>query len=252
MPRCDHEQGYKEQATREGGESVTNASPIVWPSYGGSVFSHNSNIPRGGKKVKKIFIFLAQTTQICGTIIVDRTIILKGAIMRPDDPNRCQHVNSLGQCRRLAAEGATKCPEHLNSAAQKLRSYLITTTYLSDAPDRHVASEELKSLREEIALTRSLVEKRLNMIQNDAEFLAAMPAVQSAMGTIEKLVVSCHNMEVKLDNLLGKSALMNVANQIIEIISKELELVPGRNEIVDRIADKIVEVVSEASNEARP
>lgn len=169
--------------------------------------------------------------------------------MRPDDPRRCQHVNSLGQCFREAIEGGTKCAEHTRSQAQKLRAYLITTQCLGDSPDRHVASDEIKSLREEIALARSMVEKRLNMVQNEAEFLSAMPAVQSALNTIEKLVTSCHNMEVKLGNLLNKSALLGIGQQIVEIISSELENVPGRDGIVDRIADRIVQVISEAENE---
>lgn len=168
--------------------------------------------------------------------------------MRPDDPGRCQHVNSLGQCYRPAIEGGVKCAEHTRSQSQKLRSYLLTTTYLGDSPDRHIASDELKSLREEIAITRALVEKRLNMIQNESEFLAAMPAVQSAMNTIEKLVTSCHNMEVKLGNLLNKSALLQVAQQLVEIISVELEGVHNRNAIVDQIASKIVEAISQAEN----
>jgi len=169
--------------------------------------------------------------------------------MTPDDPGRCQHVNSLGQCRRPAIEGGEKCAEHTRNQAQKLRSYLITTSYLDKSADRHVGSDELKSLREEIALTRALVEKRLNMIDSDVDFLSAMPSVQVAMNTIEKLVTSCHNMEVKLGNLLNKSALLGVAQQIIEIISTELEGIPNRNEIIDRVADKIVEAVAKAENE---
>jgi hypothetical protein len=167
--------------------------------------------------------------------------------MQPDDPRRCQHVNSLGQCHRPAIEDSGKCEQHSNKAA-RLRSYLLTTQYLEGAPDRHVGSDELKSLREEIAITRAMVEKRLNLVTNEMEFLAAMPAVQSAMSVIEKLVTSCHNMEVKLGNLLSKAALLQVAQQIIDIIAKELDGVPNRNEIVDRIANQIVECVSKVEN----
>jgi hypothetical protein len=88
------------------------------------------------------------------------------------------------------------------------------------------------------------------MIQSEAEFVAAMPVFASFMTTIEKLVSSCHNMEVKLGTLLNKAALLSVAQKIVDIIATNLEGVPNRNEIVDTISDTIVEEILKAENKS--
>lgn len=169
--------------------------------------------------------------------------------MQANDPNRCQFVTQLGQCVREAAEGRDRCVMHGQNAKAALKTYLITCKYLGDSPDRHLGADELKSLREEIALSRAMIEKRLNMVNSEAEFIASMPVFQSFMNTIEKLVSSCHNMEVKLGSLIGKSALLTLAQQMVEIISSNLQGIPGRDEIVEKISDEIVTLILKAENQ---
>jgi hypothetical protein len=169
--------------------------------------------------------------------------------MQANDPNRCQVVTPYGQCTREAVEGKDRCQVHGGSAKAALKAYLITCKYLGDSPDRHIGADELKSLREEIALTRAMVEKRLNMVQSEAEFIASMPVFQGFMNTIEKLVTSCHAMEVKLGTLIGKAALMTLAQQIVETIASNLQDIPGRDEIVEKISDEIVTLILKAENQ---
>jgi len=169
--------------------------------------------------------------------------------MQANDPSRCQYVTPNGQCTREAVEGKTKCAVHGGNAKAALKTYLITCKYLGDSPDRHLGADELKSLREEIALTRAMIEKRLNMVQSEAEFIASMPVFQGFMNTIEKLVSSCHNMEVKLGTLIGKAALLTLAQQIVEIIATNTQGIPGRDEIVEKISDEIVELILKAENQ---
>lgn len=171
-------------------------------------------------------------------------------MIEANDPRRCQFVTQTGQCAREAVEGRDRCEVHGGRVKDALRNYLITCKYLGDSPSRHFATDELKSLREEIALTRGMIETRLNMIQSEAEFVAAMPVFASFMTTIEKLVSSCHNMEVKLGTLLNKAALLSVAQKIVDIIATNLEGVPNRNAIVDTISDTIVEEILKAENKS--
>jgi hypothetical protein len=111
-----------------------------------------------------------------------------------------------------------------------------------------MATQELKSLREEIALTRSMIETRMNMVQSEAEFVAAMPVFQGYMNTIAALVSTCHQMEVKLGVLLSKSALLTLAQKMVETISHNLQGIPGKDEIVEKIANEIVELVLAQEN----
>jgi len=68
------------------------------------------------------------------------------------------------------------------------------------------------------------------------------------MNTINALVTSCHQMEVKLGVLLSKSALLSLAQKMVETISANLEGIPGRDEIVEKIANQIVELVLAQEN----
>lgn len=170
----------------------------------------------------------------------------------PNSPNRCERVVGDQQCLSERMDGSKYCPYHTTTARNtkdKLRAYMLTNNLLSEPADRHVAAEELKSLREEIASLRGMCERRLNLLQNDAELVATMPAIQSAFVVIEKLVTSCHNMEVKLGKLIGKAALLTLAQKLVGVISEALKDVPNRNEIVDKLSDQIVELILQAENE---
>lgn len=166
--------------------------------------------------------------------------------------DRCERVVGDRQCESAKMEGSKYCPYHTASArttGQKLRAYMLTNHLLGETADRHCAAEELKSLREEIAILRGMCERRLNLLQNDAELIATMPAIQSAFVVIEKLVTSCHNMEVKLGKLIGKAALLTLAQKMVVVISEALQDVPGRNEIVDKLSDQLIELILQAENE---
>jgi hypothetical protein len=167
---------------------------------------------------------------------------------KSDRDGRCQWVTPIGQCKKDAIADGLFCEQHSPKGKGVMERYLITTRTLGDAPHRHIAANEIKSLREEIALTRAMIEKRLNMVDNDAEFVAAMPVIQSGMLTVEKLVSSCHAMETKLGLLLNKSALISLAQEIIQIIDDSLKGVPGRNEIVEKVGEEIVTAIAKQEN----
>lgn len=169
--------------------------------------------------------------------------------MQANDPKRCQFVSPTGQCIREAVEGSDKCEVHGGKIKDALRNYLITCRYLGDSPNRHLAASELKGLREEIALTRAMIETRLNMVQSEAEFVAAMPVFQSFMNTINALVVSCHTMEVKLGVLLNKASLLTLAQKMVETIALNLDGIPGKDEIVEKIANEVVELIVKQENQ---
>jgi hypothetical protein len=143
--------------------------------------------------------------------------------------------------------GGTKCQHHDPKAEQRL--YRLT-----DASDRQrLASlsdhSDIKSLREEIALLRLLIEERRNIARTDADKISAFSAISSAMLSVEKLVKSCHQMEQNLGSLLGKSTIIEIAGRIAKIISEELYGVEGYEEIIDRVELRMLDVIKDANNE---
>ena len=161
-----------------------------------------------------------------------------------NDPHRCQANTQKGQCTHVAATDHQYCPYHLKDRDIEdkisLRAYILTNTDIAESAGRHSQVEELKSLREEIALCRSLVEQRLNMVKSDADLLAAVGQVNSLFLTLEKLISSCHRLETSLGNLLSKASLLELAKSIVEIVMDELEGVENFEEIVDNISERMV------------
>jgi hypothetical protein len=125
-----------------------------------------------------------------------------------------------------------------------MKNYLITRTYLKDGLERHSAIDEIRGLREEIAIARALIEKRLNMVDSKADYLHACGQVNTLLLTVDKLINSFHRLDVNLGNMLSKSALLEVAKEVVQILTEELKHVEGYEAIIDRVLSKISESVS--------
>lgn len=171
---------------------------------------------------------------------------------------QCEHVTASGQCERGADIGGRFCIEHSRNGTQRvIQQYIVTNKLIGDAAERHAQQDHLKSLVGEIAILRALFEKRLNTSETDIELIAATPALKDLAGQIEKLVASTHAMDIKLGNLLGKGALVSLAQDIIGTISKHIQpladTTPTQNEIdeaIERIGIEIVEAIATKENQA--
>lgn len=171
-----------------------------------------------------------------------------------NDPLRCQATTQKGQCPHQAIDGHEFCAFHLRNRdienQMSLRAYQLTNIDIAEAAGRHSQVEELKSLREEIALCRTLVERRLNMVKSDADMLAAVGQVNSLFLTLEKLISSCHRLETSFGNLLSKAALLDLAKGIVEIVMDELEGINNYETIVDNISERMLTQIASYKPEA--
>ncbi len=159
---------------------------------------------------------------------------------------RCQHVNRhQGQCPRDALDDDTRCEIHTHNDPEAYdkrvyhileHQYRIRHSELSD-------HEELKSLREELAIARLILEERFNAIKSNVDLLAATGSLNSLLLTIEKLVTSCHKLEQSVGTLLSKPTLLRIANEIVTTLLEELDGIPGYEGIVDRVSSKIIETI---------
>jgi len=163
---------------------------------------------------------------------------------------KCTHTSANGQCSNEAIDGQNMCAKDTRNKREVLVSqYRINTQLLGDGPERHAATDEIKSLRGEIALIKSLLESRLNMIETQAELVAAMPQIKDFALAIEKLATACHNMDVKLGNLLDKHALVELAQEIILIIERNVRPLTEKqsqeeiDEVIEKIGDEILNAV---------
>jgi len=170
--------------------------------------------------------------------------------------SQCEHVTAYGQCKNTADPGGRFCVDHRPDRTQRtIQQYLITNKLIGESAERHAQQDHLKSLVGEIAFLRALFEKRLNIATSDVELIAATPALKDLAGQIEKLVSSTHAMDVKLGNLLGKGALVSLAQDLIGIISSHIQplvgATPTQNEIdeaIECIGTEIVESIASKEN----
>ena len=158
---------------------------------------------------------------------------------------QCVYTTPSGQCPRSATGDGQYCTQHTQRRRKgKKRNYLLTNPILRASIQRQDTLDELKSLRDEIMLARALVETRLNLADNDAEIVAAMPLVQSYLATIEKLVSTCQRMEVSIGELLSKASLLAIAQEIVAVLNETLDQLPNKEEIVDQVSLKLVPILN--------
>lgn len=170
----------------------------------------------------------------------------------PADPNRCQGQSLDGQCWNEAAPGDNRCPHHGGSnklIAKEKRFYRLTKARFRDRLAETMDHEEVKSLREEIILTKILLEEIWNgYTDTPAEIMKSCGTMNGLMLTLERLIKTAHSTEQSLGLLLSKPALLLVAQQIITLLSEELRQYPGFEATIDRVATQMLDTIEHVSN----
>jgi hypothetical protein len=171
------------------------------------------------------------------------------------DPRRCKGSQPDGQCQNVAEDGSDYCRACggiSQAPARRLRQYLLAKAQDSTRLAQFAEHEEVKSLRDEIALARMLIERRFNLIQNDADLISACGSLNTLLLTVERLVKSAHAIEKSLGALLARNAVLRVGQQICQIIVERLEGIQNYERIVDGIITDIVATISKADNSEVP
>lgn len=146
-------------------------------------------------------------------------------IDRMDDPNRCQCVTTRGQCTNKALEGSKFCGAHGGNKAQEATEKANLSGYrLAKYQNRlreFSDSDKIKSLRDEIGILRILIEERFNFgCKNDMDLLLQSGPLSDLIMKVEKLVTSCDRIESKLGLMMDKTQIMQLATEVVEIISR--------------------------------
>lgn len=156
-----------------------------------------------------------------------------------DDPSRCQANHAKGQCSYQAIDGSKYCPMHGGNKAVEARKAQIVRQYNLaqwQARTEHFSDHDnVKSLRDEIGITRMLLENMITRCQDANDLLLFSSKISDLVGKIEKLVVSCNRLEGSMGMLLDKAAALNLAGQMVEIISRHV----SDEQAIDSIAGEI-------------
>lgn len=166
-------------------------------------------------------------------------------ITDPDDPMRCQAITSNGQCINKAVVEGGNCLVHGgNKQLEKIerdniRNYRVKK--FQQALVHHTDSPKLKTLNEEVAILRMLLEEQLNQCDDVFDLTIKSHIISDLVIKIEKLVKSCHSLEASLGGLMDKQAILTFATKVIDVISGEID----DEEILTKISDGIIGVAKE-------
>ena len=171
----------------------------------------------------------------------------------PADPNRCKGPSQAGQCGLQAVPGSEFCVIHggANKEHEKeeLRSYLLTQVdsarRLAQLQDSH---DPVRELRDAISLTHLLIERRMNLIQTDADLMVACSSLKGLIETMDRLVNSATRIEQHLGQLLSKDTVLNLGQLVVNILIDELDGVPQYEAIVDRVTHKMLQTITVAAD----
>jgi hypothetical protein len=124
-----------------------------------------------------------------------------------------------------------------SETANNIRNYRLTKfrAQIEEKAD----SSAIKSLREEIGITRQVLETFINRCEDETDLMIHSNKISDLVIKIEKLVSSCHRLERSTGQLLDKSAIIQVAGMFVEIVS---EYVPDR--IQAEISDKLLSTIA--------
>lgn len=161
----------------------------------------------------------------------------------PEHPNRCQGKDQFGQCLYLAVPGCTNCGRHggvkqaQSIEKKKLHDYNLQKWQVR--VNEFAASERVTTLHGEIGILRMTLEQTLNSITDERDLMLYASRISDLVMKIERLVVSMDRLEMKSGNLLSKSALLSVAEQVVDVLTREIK----DDDTIERINEQIISLV---------
>lgn len=167
------------------------------------------------------------------------------------DPRRCRASSPSGQCLNVAEDGSEYCVCHQGvdrGPARRLRKYQLATAEDQGLLDRYSDDVELKSLREEIALTRVIIQSILRAAKTEVEKTNAYSKVNTHLLTLERLVKTGHHLDQSLGLLVGKSELLSLGKQLYRIVVDRLVGLPDYERVVDAIISDMDEAFHSVGN----
>ena len=162
------------------------------------------------------------------------------------DPARCQAVMKKGQCPFLSAEGSKFCMMHGGNkaaeAASKRSLHRYRLAKYQNRLDSLTDSQTIKSLRDEIAIVRMLVQHRLDICNDQSELLIHSTVIGRLILQIQSLTMSCAKVENALVDLMDQQAAFDTVQEVIAIVQKHAP------DTVDQLIDDVSVLLENLTN----
>jgi hypothetical protein len=155
-------------------------------------------------------------------------------------PEQCE----TQECMNKRMEGSAFCPAHGGNKGnesfkkKELRNYRLSKFH--NSINEKSNSSALKSLTEEIAILRQIVEEQLNSCEDSSDLILKSGPISDLTVKINTLVTSCNNIDKTLNNLIDREAVVSFAQTIVSIITPKLN-----EQDIEEVTNKILEAIGE-------
>jgi len=167
------------------------------------------------------------------------------SITEEDQADRCNAVTGRtgSQCTNVAAPGSKFCLAHGgNKAAEKAAKAEVRNYQLAKFQaklERFGDNPNIKSLRDEVAILRMILEEKLNQCADVKELIYASGPISDLVLKIDKVVNSCNKLDRTMGTLLDKSSVLQFGAELIQVISEEID----DEDVLTAVSERILEVM---------
>lgn len=157
-----------------------------------------------------------------------------------NSPDRCQGVNTVGQCNNCVVPGSKFCIIHGGSKQQRanedegLKNYRLGK--FRARVNEFADNPQAKNLREEVGIVRMQLEFLIEKCADETDLLLYSERISRLVTQIQVLVLSCQKLEEKSGSLLDKTQLFVLCETIVKIIGEHVT----DSDVLDMIANKIM------------
>lgn len=170
----------------------------------------------------------------------------------PADPNRCQSLDSKGQCINKATEGGKYCMTHGGVQAAIAEARVEQRMYNAGkwraAISKFQDHDKLKSLREEIGILRIMIDERLKLCHDPMDLMLYSGPLADMIVKVEKLVLSCNKIEMHLSGVLDHTQALQLAQEMVGIIGRHLDTIVDKEKILSVIKDFDPDIIDSVSD----
>jgi hypothetical protein len=167
------------------------------------------------------------------------------------DPNRCKGAAPDGQCQNVAEDGSEYCRAHAgnNRKALAARKSLYDLTRHRARVAEFGEHEEAKTLRNEIAMCRQMIQEVWNRIDaTEGALITGCSQLNQLFMTLEKLMKTSETIEKNQGLTLSKTTIIVFGQEMVGILKEELRGVPEFEDRIDRITNRMLDTIEHTTN----
>jgi len=154
----------------------------------------------------------------------------------PEDPHRCSYHGPKGQCNMLAIPDYANCPMHQHlSHSDGIRADLYNFKYdqLKKSLTHFTAHKDSRTLAQELALTRVMLEDAVNKFTENGQYDLLMneATISRLLSNVRDTLTANTKLEERYGDLLSTDQVTTLMQRIFEVVASHVTDVETLNAI---------------------